>query len=100
MIMGDATSLIELANNLGSVTMTLCACFWYIKYLTDTHKAREEMWIAKDTESDMRLADSHAKLTELQRDSHTQLLNVLSNVNSTLQEMTAAISKLESKIEK
>jgi len=99
-MMGEATSLIELANNLGSVTMTLCACFWYIKYLTDTHKAREEMWIAKDTESDIRLAESHAKLAELQRDSHTQLLTVLSNVNTTLQEMTVAISRLEQKMEK
>jgi len=67
--------------------------------VTDTHKAREEMWIKKDTESDLRLAESHKQLAQLQASSHTELLKVLSDVNDTLKGMTVAISKLETRFD-
>jgi hypothetical protein len=95
----ETTPLLELANNLGGTMFSLVACFWYIKYLTDTHKSREEMWIKKDTESDLRLAESHKQLAQLQASSHTELLKVLSDVNDTLKGMTVAISKLETRFD-
>lgn len=96
----EASTVIDMINTLGVNVVTLLCCFWYIKYLTDAHSKRETMWVTKDTEADLRLAESHKALAELQRESHTQLLNVLGNVNSTLKEMTVAISRLESKLEK
>jgi len=75
-----------------NVVVLLC-CFWWIKYQADTFSARERLWIDKDGENDR-------ALRELMTTSNTQLLQVLSNVNSTLKEMTVAISRLESKLEK
>ena len=69
----------------------LCS-FWYIKYLTDTHRIREELWINKDTEADK-------ALRELQATSNAQLLSVLQSVNETLKNMTVAISELKSTME-
>jgi len=69
----------------------LCS-FWYIKYLTDTHRIREELWISKDTEADK-------ALRELQATSNAQLLSVLQSVNETLKNMTVAISELKSTME-
>jgi hypothetical protein len=69
----------------------LCS-FWYIKYLTDTHRIREELWISKDTEADK-------ALRELQATSNAQLLSVLQSVNETLKNMTVAISELKSSLE-
>jgi len=69
----------------------LCS-FWYIKYLTDTHRIREELWISKDTEADKALRD-------LQATSNAQLLSVLQSVNETLKNMTVAISELKSTME-
>ena len=80
-------------NTLGMNVVVLLCCFWWIKYQADTFSARERLWIDKDGENDR-------ALRELMTTSNTQLLQVLSNVNSTLKEMTVAISRLESKLEK
>jgi len=73
------------------MTALLCS-FWYIRYLTDTHRQREELWINKDTEADKALRD-------LQATSNAQLLSVLQSVNETLKNMTVAISELKSTME-
>ena len=65
--------MMEMMTNLGGTMTSLVACFWYIKYLTDTHKERENLWMSKDTESDK-------ALRELQSTSNAQLLGVLNSV--------------------
>jgi hypothetical protein len=89
----EANTLVDMINTLGMNVVVLLCCFWWIKYQADTFSARERLWIDKDGENDR-------ALRELMTTSNTQLLQVLSNVNSTLKEMTVAISRLESKLEK
>jgi hypothetical protein len=86
-------SFIEMIGSLGGTMSALVASFWYIKYLTDRHSEREKMWIDKDTQSDI-------ALRELQAKSHTELLGVLSGVNTTLKDMTVAIAELKSSLER
>ena len=75
--------MVEMMTNLGGTMTSLVACFWYIKYLTDTHKDRENMWMTKDTEADK-------ALREVQSTSNAQLRGGLNSVNSTLKDMTVA----------
>ena len=89
----EANTIVDMINTLGMNVVVLLCCFWWIKYQADTFSARERLWIDKDGENDR-------ALRELMTTSNTQLLQVLSNVNSTLKEMTVAISRLESKLEK
>jgi hypothetical protein len=86
-------SIIEMISSLGGTLSALIASFWYIKYLTDKHSEREKLWIEKDTASDI-------ALRELQAKSHTELLGVLAGVNTTLKDMTVAISELKVHLEK
>jgi hypothetical protein len=86
-------SIIEMISSLGGTLSALIASFWYIKYLTDRHSEREKLWIEKDTASDI-------ALRELQAKSHTELLGVLAGVNTTLKDMTVAISELKVHLEK
>lgn len=89
----EANTIVDLINTLGLNVVTLLCCFWWIKYQADQFSARERLWIDKDGENDRALRD-------LMTTSNTQLLQVLSNVNSTLKEMTVAISRLETKLDK
>jgi hypothetical protein len=89
----EANTLVDMINTLGMNVVVLLCCFWWIKYQADTFSARERLWIDKDGENDR-------ALRELMTTSNTQLLQVLSNVNNTLKEMTVAISRLENKLEK
>jgi hypothetical protein len=89
----EANTVIDMINTLGVNVVTLLCCFWYIKYQSDQFSSRERLWIDKDGENDR-------ALRELMTTSNTQLLQVLSNVNNTLKEMTVAISRLENKLEK
>ena len=89
----EASTLIDMINTLGMNVVVLLCCFWWIKYQADQFSARERLWIDKIGENDR-------ALRELMTTSNTQLLQVLSNVNNTLKEMTVAISRLESKLEK
>ena len=84
--------MVTMIADLGGTVGSLVACFWYIKYLTDTHKERENLWMSKDTESDK-------ALRELQSTSNAQLLGVLNSVNDTLKNMTVAISELKMHLE-
>jgi hypothetical protein len=85
-------SVVEMISSLGGTLSALIASFWYIKYLTDKHSEREKMWIDNDTASDI-------ALRELQAKSHTELLGVLAGVNTTLKDMTVAISELKVHLE-
>ena len=89
----EASTLVDMINTLGMNVVVLLCCFWWIKYQADQFSARERLWIDKDGENDR-------ALRELMTTSNTQLLQVLSNVNTTLKEMTVAISRLENKLEK
>ncbi len=89
----EASTLVDMINTLGMNVVVLLCCFWWIKYQADQFSARERLWIDKDGENDR-------ALRELMTTSNTQLLQVLSNVNNTLKEMTVAISRLENKLEK
>jgi hypothetical protein len=89
----EANTIVDMINTLGMNVVVLLCCFWWIKYQADQFSARERLWIDKDGENDR-------ALRELMTTSNTQLLQVLSNVNNTLKEMTVAISRLESKLEK
>jgi len=89
----EANTIVDMINTLGMNVVVLLCCFWWIKYQADTFSARERLWIDKDGENDR-------ALRELMTTGNTQLLQVLSNVNNTLKEMTVAISRLENKLEK
>jgi hypothetical protein len=84
--------MVEMMTNLGGTMTSLVACFWYIKYLTDSHKDREIMWMNKDTESDK-------ALRELQSSTHSQLLSILTSVNTSFKDMTVAIEQNSAAIE-
>ena len=85
-------SFVEMLSSVGGTMAALLCSFWYIKFLTDNHRIREELWISKDTEADK-------SLRELQATSNAQLLSVLQSVNETLKNMTVAISELKSTME-
>jgi hypothetical protein len=85
-------SFVEMLSSVGGTMAALLCSFWYIKFLTDNHRIREELWISKDTEADK-------ALRELQATSNAQLLSVLQSVNETLKNMTVAISELKSTME-
>ena len=89
----EANTIADLINTLGLNTVVLLCCFWFIRYQAESFSARERLWIEKDGENDR-------ALRELMSTSNSQLLTVLTSVNTTLKEMTVAISKLESKLEK
>lgn len=83
---------VTMVSDLGGTLGSLIACFWYIKYQSDQFSKREERWITKDDHNDQALRD-------LMANSHSQLLTVLTGVNTTLKEMTVAISELKQTIE-
>jgi hypothetical protein len=84
-------SALQLVSDLGAGLGSLIACFWFIKYQADNFSKREELWIRKDGEND-------EALRQLMQSSHTQLIQILTSVNSTLQEMTVAIAELKQTI--
>ncbi|MAH80900.1 MAG: hypothetical protein CMP39_04395 [Rickettsiales bacterium] len=103
-------SVLEMVNSLGINVVTLLACFWFIRFQTLNNNQRESEWLKKDTESDLRLAESHRQLADLQQattkelaniqsHSNAQLLGVLEKVNITLTSMTVAISELKQTID-
>ena len=103
-------SVLEMVNSLGINVVTLLACFWFIRFQTLNNNQRESEWLKKDTESDLRLAESHRQLADLQQQttkelaniqshSNAQLLGVLEKVNITLTSMTVAISELKQTID-
>ena len=103
-------SVLEIVDSLGINVVTLLACFWYIRFMTLNNNAREDQWLRKDTEADLRLAESHKQLADLQQattkelaniqsHSNAQLLGVLEKVNTTLTAMTVAISELKQTID-
>jgi hypothetical protein len=85
-------NFVQMVSDLGGTLGSLIACFWYIKYQSDQFSKREERWITKDDTNDQALRD-------LMTTSHSQLLTVLTGVNTTLKEMTVAISELKQTIE-
>jgi len=85
-------NFVQMVSDLGGTLGSLIACFWYIKYQSDQFSKREERWITKDDHNDQALRD-------LMTTSHSQLLTVLTGVNTTLKEMTVAISELKQTIE-
>ena len=103
-------SVLAMVNSLGINVVTLLACFWFIRFQTLNNNQRESEWLKKDTESDLRLAESHRQLADLQQattkelaniqsHSNAQLLGVLEKVNITLTSMTVAISELKQTID-
>lgn len=96
----EPSEIADMVNTIGLNSITLLCSFYYIRWQAIEHTKREQVWLDKDTQSDLRIAEQNKQLAELQRESHTQLLNVLSGVNTTLKEMTIAISKLETRLEK
>ena len=84
--------MMEMMTNLGGTMTSLVACFWYIKYLTDTHQKRENQWMQKDTESDK-------ALRELQSSTHNQLIGILNSVNTSFKDMTVAIERNSAAVE-
>lgn len=83
--------LIQLVQDLGGTLGSLIACFWYIKYQSDAHRNREEMWMSKDSEND-------SAMRELMRDSNNQLMIVMRDTNTILKEMTVALHELKETI--
>ncbi len=98
----EAGSVVELFKQLGTPTVVLLACFWYIRWMSESnikerdklqnqHAEERRIFLQKDTDSDQALRD-------LMQNSNAQLLNVLSETNKTLKEMTVAISELKQTI--
>lgn len=85
--------LIQLIQDLGGTLGALGASFWYIKYQSDAHRTREELWMSKDSEND-------SAMRELMRDSNSQLMAVMRDTNTILKEMTVALHELKETIHK
>ena len=91
----EASTLIDMINTLGVNVVTLLCCFWYIKYLTDAHSKRETMWVTKDTEADLRLAESHKALAELQREGRVTNVELAQRVGLTAPPCLRRVKGLE-----
>jgi hypothetical protein len=72
-----------LFKQLGTPSVVLLACFWYIKFLSERHEKERVLWMEKDSESDR-------ALREIMRESN----QILSDMRSVLTEQTTLLRSL------
>lgn len=98
-------------QNLGFGMSSLAFSAWLIVWLLRSFERERQVWIDKDSASDLRVSDllrensqlqqaTTEKLANLQAASTQQLLAVHEKLNTTLTAMTVAISELKQTIEK
>ena len=98
-------------QNLGFGMSSLAFSAWLIVWLLRSFERERQVWIDKDSASDLRVSDllrensqlqqaTTEKLANLQAASTQQLLAVHEKLNTTLTAMTVAISELKATIEK
>ena len=107
----EPNSMIEMLQNLGFGMSSLAFSAWLIVWLLRSFERERQVWIDKDSASDLRVSDllrensqlqqaTTEKLANLQAASTQQLLAVHEKLNTTLTAMTVAISELKQTIEK
>jgi len=107
----EANTMIEMLQNLGFGMSSLAFSAWLIVWLLRSFERERQVWIDKDSASDLRVSDllrensqlqqaTTEKLANLQAASTQQLLAVHEKLNTTLTAMTVAISELKQTIEK
>jgi hypothetical protein len=107
----EPNTMIEMLQNLGFGMSSLAFSAWLIVWLLRSFERERQVWIDKDSASDLRVSDllrensqlqqaTTEKLANLQAASTQQLLAVHEKLNTTLTSMTVAISELKQTIEK
>jgi macrodomain Ter protein organizer (MatP/YcbG family) len=84
--------LIKELSNLGGLFIALIGAGWYVRYISDAHREERKILYDKDSVND-------EALRQLMSSSHNQLIQIMTGVNTTLKEMTVAISELKQTIE-
>ena len=108
--MPETASLIQIVQDLGFGLASLSFSAWLIVYLLRAWERERNIWLQKDSDSDLRVAalltdnsklhqETTAKLAELQASSNTQLMNVVEKLNQTLGTMNISITELKATIE-
>ena len=107
--MPEATSMIQIVQDLGFGLASLSFSAWLIVYLLRAWERERNIWLQKDSDSDLRVAslltdnsklhqETTSKLAELQASSNTQLMNVVEKLNQTLTNMNISITELKATI--
>jgi len=106
----EPNTMIEMLQNLGFGMSSLAFSAWLIVWLLRSFERERQVWIDKDSASDIRVSEllkensklqqeTTEKLANLQASSTQQLLAVHEKLNVTLTSMTVAISELKQTIE-
>jgi hypothetical protein len=107
----EANSMIQLVQDLGFGMASLTFSGWLIIFLLRGFEKERNIWLTKDSESDIRVSEllrensqlqqaTTEKLANLQAAQSQQLLAVHEKLNTTLTNMTVAISELSQKMDK
>jgi len=102
--------MIQLIQDLGFGMASLTFSGWLIVFLLRGFEKERSIWLTKDSESDMRVANllsensklqqaTTEKLANLQAAQSQQILQVHEKLNTTLTNMTVAISELSQKMD-
>jgi hypothetical protein len=106
----EPNMMIQLIQDLGFGMASLTFSGWLIVFLLRGFEKERSIWLTKDSESDMRVANllsensklqqaTTEKLANLQAAQSQQLLQVHEKLNTTLTNMTVAISELSQKMD-
>lgn len=106
----EPNTMIQLVQDLGFGMASLTFSGWLIVFLLRGFEKERNIWLTKDSESDIRVSEllrenSHLqqatteKLANLQAAQSQQLLAVHEKLNTTLTNMTVAISELSQKMD-
>lgn len=106
----EPNTMIQLVQDLGFGMASLTFSAWLIVYLLRAWERERNIWLEKDSASDLRVAslltdnsklhqETTSKLAELQASSNNQLMNVVEKLNHTLNQMNISITELKATIE-
>lgn len=106
----EPNTVIQLVQDLGFGMASLTFSGWLIIFLLRGFEKERNIWISKDSDSDIRVSEllrensqlqqaTTEKLANLQASQSQQLLQVHEKLNTTLTNMTVAISELSQKMD-
>ena len=106
----EPNTMIQLVQDLGFGMASLTFSGWLIIFLLRGFEKERNIWLTKDSESDIRVSEllhensqlqqaTTEKLANLQAAQSQQLLAVHEKLNTTLTNMTVAISELSQKMD-
>ena len=106
----EPNTMIQLIQDLGFGMASLTFSGWLIVFLLRGFEKERNIWLTKDSESDIRVSEllrensqlqqaTTEKLASLQAAQSQQLLAVHEKLNTTLTNMTVAISELSQKMD-